>query len=408
MKHLPLPLIFIVLLCTASPKHQAHAFTHFITASDGNPHLVAGNSCTDAYQQANGGREARESGPLPPSSAVTMQLASFDAGLSSEPHLLATTARTGKTGVSHEGDDAEEGNPRNALRRGGDERSSHGRRYATVSNEQTGSRLDVMAMSGIGRALRDVPGKVDVVSTVLPAASPLPATLLHDASAEILKGRRFHAAMSESDNIVSWEEMAEVEGEARRFAGNLASRPVEVSVFTVSECNGAFRLDWKTNAQSRNHRFEILRKIRKGWSVIGTVPGVIRDAEASWYSFIDPIQRGSESATYQLRCLDETGWRSQSEIREITAGATKQSVVQNWPNPFNPSTNISFTLADQKHVQLTVSDVSGVVVAVLADKEFDKGSHSVRFDANDLPVGVYFYTLRTNDYTFTRRLVLTR
>lgn len=407
MKHLPLPLIFIVLLCTASPTKQAHASTNFSTASDGNLHLVAGSTDTDAFQQANGGREARASAPLPPGSAATMQLASYDAGLSSEPHLLAITAETGTTGIFYEGDDEEEGNPRNALRRGTGERASRGRRVSAASDEQVKSQLNAAALLGGEQPLWDVPNHAEVASIGVPATSPLPATLMRDASAEILKGLRFNTEISESGNIIAREDWGEVEGEAGRFPGNIASRPVEVSVFTVSECNGAFRLDWKTNAQSRTHRFEILRKIRKGWSVIGTVPGVIRDAEASWYSFIDPIQRGSESATYQLRCLDETGWRSQSEIREITAGATKQSVVQNWPNPFNPSTNISFTLADQKHVQLTVSDVSGAVVAVLADKEFDKGSHSVRFDANDLAVGVYFYTLRTNDYTFTRRLVLT-
>jgi|GEM_PF-2929739 len=408
MKHLPLTLIFIVLLCAAPSKHEAYASTHFTAASDVSSHLVAGSTYADAYQQANGGREARERGPLPPSSAVTMQLASFDAGMSQDQRLIASTAGVRNANMMSEGDIDEEGIPGNSMRRAGDERPSLIRRSTPEAHRQAGPRQDALALTVSERNLPDLSSKASVLSAALPKASPFPATLLHDASAEILKGRRFHAAISESDNIVSWEEMVEVEGEARRFAGNLASRPVEVSVFTVSECNGAFRLDWKTNAQSRTHRFEILRKIRKGWSVIGTVPGVIRDAEASWYSFIDPIQRGSESATYQLRCLDETGWRSQSEIREITAGATKQSVVQNWPNPFNPSTNISFTLADQKHVQLTVSDVSGVVVAVLADKEFDKGSHSVRFDANDLPVGVYFYTLRTNDYTFTRRLVLTR
>jgi hypothetical protein len=408
MKHLPLTLIFIAFLWTASPVDQANAFPHFITALDENLHLVAGSTHMDAYQQANGGREARENGPLPPSRTAAMQLTSVDAVLSQDQQLFASTAAARNANMMSEGDVDEEGIPGNSLRRGGDERPSRIRRGAADANRQAGPRQDALALTVAERKLPDVTSNARVPSAALSTVSPLPGTMLHDASAEILKGRRFYTAMWETDNTVSKEEMHAVEGDVRRLTGSLASRPVEVTVFTVSECNGAFRLDWKTNAQSRTHRFEILRKIRKGWSVIGTVPGVIRDAEASWYSFIDPIQRGSESAIYQLRCLDETGWRSQSEILEITAGASKQNVVQNWPNPFNPSTNISFTLADCKHVQLSVSDVSGAVVAVLADKEFDKGSHTVRFDANDLPVGVYFYTLRTNDYTFTRRLVLTR
>jgi len=66
---------------------------------------------------------------------------------------------------------------------------------------------------------------------------------------------------------------------------------------------------------------------------------------------------------------------------------------QNFPNPFNPSTTIIYQVPDVCYVSLIVYDVLGRQVAVLVDKHEIGGTHSVRFDAENLPNGVYFYRL---------------
>jgi len=79
---------------------------------------------------------------------------------------------------------------------------------------------------------------------------------------------------------------------------------------------------------------------------------------------------------------------------------------QNFPNPFNPSTTIRFTLDEKQQVQLTVFDLRGRQVAVLLDAETQPGEHTVVFDASGLASGIYFYRLQTEQFNQVRKALL--
>lgn len=81
---------------------------------------------------------------------------------------------------------------------------------------------------------------------------------------------------------------------------------------------------------------------------------------------------------------------------------------QNYPNPFNPSTTISYALPINSVVQLTVYNLLGQEVALLVNGEMEAGVHSVRFDASQLPSGVYFYKLVAGNGAFinVKRMVI--
>lgn len=79
---------------------------------------------------------------------------------------------------------------------------------------------------------------------------------------------------------------------------------------------------------------------------------------------------------------------------------------QNYPNPFNPSTTIQFAIPARSHVSLVVYDVAGHRVATLVNRELDRGVYSEVFNARDLATGVYFYRLRTESFSQTRKLVI--
>jgi probable HAF family extracellular repeat protein len=79
---------------------------------------------------------------------------------------------------------------------------------------------------------------------------------------------------------------------------------------------------------------------------------------------------------------------------------------QNYPNPFNPSTLIRFELPEDSPVRLTVYDILGREVQVLANDWYTAGSHTVEFDASRLPSGVYLYRLEAGGFTETKRMVL--
>ncbi len=83
-------------------------------------------------------------------------------------------------------------------------------------------------------------------------------------------------------------------------------------------------------------------------------------------------------------------------------------LAQNFPNPFNPATTISFNAAELGEVSLHVYDLTGAVVATLVNGTVEAGKHSVVFDASRLSSGVYFYTLKAADFTQTRKMVLVK
>ncbi len=82
------------------------------------------------------------------------------------------------------------------------------------------------------------------------------------------------------------------------------------------------------------------------------------------------------------------------------------NLSQNYPNPFNPSTTISYSIPKQTHVSLKVYDVLGKEVAELVNEEMSTGSYKVDFDAANLSSGIYFYTLRANEYYSSRKMLL--
>jgi hypothetical protein len=79
-----------------------------------------------------------------------------------------------------------------------------------------------------------------------------------------------------------------------------------------------------------------------------------------------------------------------------------------WPNPFNPTTSISFTMAETGPATLTVHNLAGAPVAVLWQGLAARGAHDVVFDAGGLPSGVYLYTLATTWGRQSRKLLLVR
>jgi hypothetical protein len=78
----------------------------------------------------------------------------------------------------------------------------------------------------------------------------------------------------------------------------------------------------------------------------------------------------------------------------------------NYPNPFNPSTVLAYTLGTARHVRLVVHDALGRQVAVLADGLMDAGRHQVEFDAADLAGGLYTARLTVDGASQTRKMLL--
>ncbi len=84
------------------------------------------------------------------------------------------------------------------------------------------------------------------------------------------------------------------------------------------------------------------------------------------------------------------------------------SLEQNFPNPFNPSTEISYELPKSGHVSLKIYDMLGKEAATVVDEVKSAGRYQVRFDATKLSSGMYFYRLRSGEFMKTRKMLLVR
>jgi hypothetical protein len=88
------------------------------------------------------------------------------------------------------------------------------------------------------------------------------------------------------------------------------------------------------------------------------------------------------------------------------AVARKFALAQNFPNPFNPATVISYQLAVNSFVTVKVYDELGREVAKIVNREQTAGSHSVRWDAANFSSGVYIYELNAGSYHDVKKMVL--
>lgn len=82
------------------------------------------------------------------------------------------------------------------------------------------------------------------------------------------------------------------------------------------------------------------------------------------------------------------------------------NLYQNYPNPFNPVTNINFDIPVKAEVELRIMDISGKIIQTLIKSELTEGSHSAVWNAENFPSGIYFYSILTKQYTYTRKMML--
>ena len=107
---------------------------------------------------------------------------------------------------------------------------------------------------------------------------------------------------------------------------------------------------------------------------------------------------------YQFGGLIQTDTSIDEIAEEIPSSIL---LKQNYPNPFNPSTTLSFELPNASNVQLQVFNMMGQRVATLIQNQsFTAGTHQVRFDASNLPSGVYLYRLQAGTTSAVRKMTL--
>jgi hypothetical protein len=196
--------------------------------------------------------------------------------------------------------------------------------------------------------------------------------------------------------------------------GDLIVIPVELISFTANIDNGNVILNWKTASEVNNRGFEIQKRIESdGYTSIGFVEGYGTTTETRNYSFTD-LNVNAGNYFYRLKQMDYDGTIAYSEeINVLVNTPVNFALNQNFPNPFNPTTTIDFSLASDSKVTLKIFDVLGQEVRTLINGNLAAQSHSIEFNASSLNSGVYFYTIEAkgtdgSNFTSTKKMILTK
>jgi hypothetical protein len=173
--------------------------------------------------------------------------------------------------------------------------------------------------------------------------------------------------------------------------------PVQLTNFSALATHLAAELVWSTATEKNNYGFEIERRLvgPTNWQKVGFVAGAGTSSSPRGYSFVD-ANLASGRYAYRLKQIDHDGTFRYSSAAEVEVGLAPSEfkLEPNFPNPFNPSTTIEFTLGMDGHASLRVYNVLGQEVATLFDDVAQAGRvYPVKFDASRLPSGVYFAKL---------------
>ena len=109
------------------------------------------------------------------------------------------------------------------------------------------------------------------------------------------------------------------------------------------------------------------------------------------------------------RYIIELTYNNVTSVEQVSNDIPENfNLLQNYPNPFKPTTTISFDLPFRSFVVLNIYNSIGEFVDRLIDGEFDAGSYNASWNASGLTSGIYFYELKTDKFNSVRKMLLVK
>jgi len=193
---------------------------------------------------------------------------------------------------------------------------------------------------------------------------------------------------------------------------NLA--PSVPSGLNASFSKNTVTLKWTANVESDVYQYAIYRGTTSTFNPAGTTP--LAKVRTPLYQ--DPVSQSGVTYYYKVSALDiagnESGYTSVSVLTDVQNGSglpTEFALNQNFPNPFNPTTEIAFSVPKQTPVKVVIYGLSGEVVATVVNQTMSAGNYRVTWngktdDGRAVASGVYFYHLQADGFTATKKMTL--
>ncbi len=192
------------------------------------------------------------------------------------------------------------------------------------------------------------------------------------------------------------------------------SLPVELSAFEATELRnlGHIQLNWTTESEIDNAYWLVQRKVGEGeFETITTINGQGTKTSATDYQYLDMNVQSGDTLTYRLADVSFSGAIAFHFERGIRVRLPdKYELVGNYPNPFNPTTTISYRLPKESRVHLTIYNMLGQKVRDLVPGTTQSaGIHRVVWDGlnqngSSVSTGIYIYRLQAGDFRMTRKM----
>jgi hypothetical protein len=156
-----------------------------------------------------------------------------------------------------------------------------------------------------------------------------------------------------------------------------------------------------TDIQVNDHNFKPKPEPGRGGGYMGDYIGITSSNGKVWPFWMDDRSNNFQAWTCAVT-FNLTGGIEKKSISHY------YSLGQNFPNPFNPVTKIQYSLPKAGQVELKVYDIMGMEVTTLINEVKQPGIYNVEFNASNYSSGVYFYSIRANDFSAVKKMVLVK
>ncbi len=195
------------------------------------------------------------------------------------------------------------------------------------------------------------------------------------------------------------------------------SLPVELASFEAAADYGKVTLNWSTASEVNNQGFNVYRKnnATQNWQQLNAdlIPGQGNSSQETNYTFVDERVNAGATYIYKLESVSMTGLRVEEKTIEVAIPVpTDYALLNNYPNPFNPTTHLRFRLPEAQRITLSIYNMRGQLIKhLIRDAEYTAGEYEQAWDATDMngrrvSSGMYLYVFKAGAFQKVGKMVL--